>query len=197
MCRRLMRIVYLQSYSMHYKYLIAFLALLLPVLQCHGREQEKRVYADAGVAAGFSHTGYHLSLLIPVHYGKHTVYAGPKILPAESYLPSRNVWGVHAGYTYDMLRQHRWLTDAGIDYQCSFYKPYHFSGNNNPYNRVQELYLMLGLAYCFRPEGRISIKLQLGSGLYADTWYDLSEGGSRTAFGRASAGRFTVSYKIF
>ncbi len=180
---------------MYHKYFITFL-LLPAVLQGYGQDTGKRIQADAAIAAGFSHTGYHTSLLFPVHYGRHTVYAGPKILLTESYLPFRNIWGIHAGYAYRVLQQGRWQADAGVDYQCSFYKPYSITGNNR-YNRVQEIYFLLGLAYRIRPEGRIGIKLQLGSGLYADTWHDLVEGRKRTGLGRASTGRFTVSYKLF
>lgn len=180
---------------MQQKYLITFLCLLA-VCQGYGREQGKHVHADAGIAAGFTHTGYHASLLFPVHYGRHSVYAGPKILPTESYLPYRNIWGIHAGYGYRVLEAGRWYTDAGVDYQCSFYKPYSVM-HSNRYNRVQEIYLLLGLAYRLRPERRFSLKLQLGSGIYADTWQDLVEGRKRTGLGRASTGRFTVSYKLF
>lgn len=180
---------------MHRKHLISFL-LLLTVSQGYGREQGRHVYADVGIAAGFAHTGYHTSLLFPVHWGKHTAYAGPRILLTESYLPFRSIWGVHAGYNYRVLQQERWQADAGIDYQCSFYKPYSLGGNNRN-NRVQEIYFLLGLAYRVRPESRIRIKLQLGSGLYADTWHDLVEGRKRTGLGRASTGRFTISYKLF
>lgn len=177
------------------KYFISLL-LLLAVFHGNSRAQSPSVHAEAGVAAGFSHTGYHLSLLVPIHYGNHAAYGGPKLLLTESYLPYRNVWGIHMGYAYRILDQQRWKGDVALDYQCSFYRAQGYNASDR-HNRIQELHLMLGLSYHPHPEARTAMKLQLGSGLYADTWHDYTEDRKRTGMGRAAAARFTVSYTLF
>jgi len=154
--------------------------------------------AGIGISAARTHTGYSAYLLPEVHYRRHTVYAGPKLLLDDSYLPYSNTWGINAGYAYTLLQSAHWQAGAGVDYQCSFYKPYnpyHIAADSH--NRVQEGNVFLSLWWRPWAAGRLAAGLSIGSGIYFDTYHDLTGGTRHTDAGQAGMTRLMITYQLF
>ncbi len=156
----------------------------------------KSIGGGVGLAAGMAHSGFASSLLIPIDWHRHTIYAGPRLLLSESYFPYSNTWGLQMGYAYRVMQMNRWGAEAAFDYQWGRYRPYFFGGPRD-YNHLHEFNLFIGLSYAVFPKQGLDLKLHTGTGLYMDRWQDLSEGRKRSGVGRTSAVRLTLSYKLF
>jgi hypothetical protein len=153
--------------------------------------------ASIGIAGAVSHTGYSTALLPQVSYRQHSFYAGPRLLVDDSYLPYRNIWSINTGYFYSLLKNSHWEAVAGADYQCSFYKTYNPYNLPAPANRVQELTATVGISWRPDPAGRLAAMLQLGSGIYFDTYHDLIQNKRHNNAGRTSLIRISLHYLLF
>lgn len=148
---------------------------------------------------GLSYTGYNIYLTPEVSYGRHNIYVGPKYVVSDSYVPYRNIWGLNLGYRYDILSNARWCAGMGIDLQTAFYKPYnpYNLDAGNKHNKVHEMFLTLSLRYSFKPDNRLYIGLNIGSGFFSESYRDLIADKVNRNFNRTNMVTLTLGYKIF
>jgi len=144
-----------------------------------------------------SYTGINAHLLLQLRYGRHELYAGPKISFSKSYLPDNNVWGYNVGYNFSILRSRHLEALANVDFQEIFYRPYSLRRTPSPNRNTVSEYLG-GLALRYRPWMAVPFSLQLNvaEGLYRDKYHSLYRNDGAVNYGISSMIRLSLMYKI-
>lgn len=180
--------------------LLLFSGSLLSVLPAAAQEKApgvRNVVLGAGLSSAISYTGINAYALADVQLGRHAFYAGPKLVLSDNYLPGKSSYGYDAGYSYTAFASRHWVSTAGVDFQSSYYTPF-----NAKYfkevkkNTVNELTFSLGMAYVFDKSGRLSLGLNLGTGMFFERYQDLGQGTTNTNSGLTQMVRLNLHYNI-
>ena len=150
-------------------------------------------------SSSFTYTGINSYLLIDVNLGKNDIYAGPKLVISDSYIPYKAILGYDIGYNYILLSNGQLSALINLDYQVSYYDPY--NPNNvdiaNRKNTVNELFISLGISYRLSRKSRFAAVLYLGTGAFLEKYYDVVELNKNITTGLSQMARIGVRYNIF
>jgi len=150
-------------------------------------------------ATSFTYTGINSYLLVDASLGKHDLYAGPKVVLSDSYLPYKAIMGYDIGYNFFVLTNGRLSALVNLDYQISYYDPYNPNKVDiaNRKNTVNELFLSLGINYRLSRKSRFSLSLNLGTGAFLEKYYDVVELNKNITTGLSQIARLGIRYNIF
>ena len=138
-----------------------------------------------------SYTAYSNALCFSLQRGDWEVYAGPRLLLNDMYMPSAGPWGVQAGISYYPVQGERVSAFVNFDYQNTFYQPYNPRGiTTRKRNSVHEFNLAYGFRF-YVYEG-FGVMTKLGFGRYAERFHDLGEAVARNYAGYS--GLINVSF---
>ncbi|MBS1689893.1 MAG: hypothetical protein JSS96_14285 [Bacteroidetes bacterium] len=155
------------------------LAILLIAACSNAQSIERSNNMEAGISAAssFTYTGINSYLLLDARLGRHDLYAGPKIVLSDSYLPYKAIMGYDVGYNFFALTNARLSALVNLDYQISYYDPYNPNKVDiaNRKNAINELFLSLGINYRLSRKSRFSVGLNLGTGVFLEKYYDVME----------------------
>lgn len=177
------------------KGLLRYFQLFL-LLLCNVPAPAQHWRAGISLAGGASYTGLNAYLLPELSWKKHQVYIGPKLALSTSYLPRNNTWGYNAGYRFLVFEKARWSSLVDADYQVVYYKPYNPLGYPvDKNNCIREFQFALTLGYRLHPD--LSLRVNLGTGLYAERFYDVTEGRKNMQYGMTQLARISACYQLF
>lgn len=175
--------------------------ILLAALCTSVQAQSHSSNFTLGISASssFTYTGINSYLLLDANLGKHDIYAGPKLVISDSYLPYQAIMGYDVGYDYIILSNSRLSALINLDYQVSYYDPY--NPNNvdiaNRKNTVNELFVSLGISYRLGRKSRFAAVLSLGTGAFVEKYYDVVALNKNITTGLSQMARVGIRYNIF
>ena len=178
---------------------IFLLGLYIPFFSV-GQSIQKPGTVSIGIAASsaFTYTGINSYLVVDGQWRNHTLYAGPKVVLSDNYLPGKPSFGLNIGYSYLLLACKHWTSSVFINYESSYYRPYNaVLYDFNRKNRVDEFTGGLGLTYKFGNNGPFSISLNAGSGAFVEHFYDVIEGTKHSSSGISQSVRLSLHFKLF
>ncbi len=155
------------------------------------RPEREPVSLFTSLAGAASYTGLNAYFNLGLAYKKHRIYAGPKMVLTKSYVPGRTLWGVNAGYYFDLVQQNKWNTSLNLDYQNTWYK----SAPVNPHNTLQEITGGLNLNY-FAVPGKMSVGLTMGAGMRIENAYNTYTTEKNLYIGAMYQVRLGIIYKL-
>jgi len=150
-------------------------------------------------ATSFTYTGINSYLLVDASLGKHDLYAGPKVVLSDSYLPYKAIMGYDIGYNFFVLTNGRLSALVNLDYQISYYDPYNPNKVDLPgkKNTINELFFSLAVNYRLSKKSRFSIWLSLGTGAFLEKYYDVVALDKNINTGLSQMARVGIRYNIF
>lgn len=165
------------------KYLLFYLFFSLSFIAVQGQvkqENEQAEYVVAGIQlhTTISYTGFSSSLSFSVQSNSFHLYAGPRLLINDMYLPQKGPWGFQTGINYFFLYSNRLKATAGVDYQSTFVQPYNpLDISTRKMNNTHEVNLYYGI------QGRVWDNFWVGSnigfGRYTEYFHDLVQNSRR------------------
>lgn len=129
-----------------------------------------------GVQTGFTISFFGYSVFAGATYraGQSEFYAGPVLSISNSYLLTKGPWGVNAGWRYNFAKWKYLNSNILVDYRNAFFKPFNAQvTESKKKNSVHELNFAYGIKWEFTKSWYAGN--YIGTGLYYESTYDLSE----------------------
>lgn len=176
---------------------VILLALFTTAVQAQNHSSNFTMGISA--SSSFTYTGINSYLLLDANVGKHDIYAGPKLVISDSYIPYKAIMGYDLGYNYLLLSNGRLSALINLDYQISYYDPYNPNRVDiaNKKNTINELFVSFGISYRLSRKSRFAITLSLGTGAFLEKYYDVVELNRNITTGLSQMARIGIRYNIF
>ncbi len=142
-----------------------------------------------------SYTGFSNALLGVVSKNDFQLYAGPRLLTSDAYLPTEGPWGINSGVSWFFTRGEKMHAKANLDYQVVFLEPY--NPHNLPEkgrNATHEFNISYGFTYFFLQN--FGVGNSIGFGRYLERFHDLQENVTRTYSGYSGLIRVHLHYSF-